>query len=356
MYKIILHSESMLGRGDASNACNMYDMIQKNLFSDALITIPNNDLYIDKSVINELIKNKYKIKLYDNQVEFQQIADNFKTTHSYFMKSGLYDGRYILDCPKFVHAVFRDYQPHGDVYAFASKWLYDNINKNPNFLKWYRHYPKFLKIKIDSKTPHFPNKSKITTWMGHPVKIQTPCVTNDFLIKYNIKKSKKIITRIGGYGDFNDEAGINAVKRIVKKDSNIHFIFSRTKKFIDHPQVTYLNEYISDEEKSQLIQSSDLLLNCRLRGESFGFSICEALMNGKPIIAPSFKRNINMDAHHVDLLDEFQLLYNDENDLIDKIYINLESPPCANKLIKSVSMFSFEKIAERFNEIYLSRF
>lgn len=356
MYKVILHSESMLGRGDASNACNMYDLIQDNLSSEALIIVPNNDLYIDKEVITELIRKNYNIKLYNNQKELQCISDKFKTTHSYFMKSGLFDGRHILNCPKFVHAVFRDYQPHGDVYAFASKWLYDNINKRPNILKWYRHYPKFLKIKNESKTPYFPNRNKITTWMGHPVKIKQSIISNDFLSKFNINKSKKIITRIGGYHDFNDEAGINAVKKIVTNDKNIHFIFSRTQEFIKHPQITFLNNYISEEEKFQLIQASDLLLNCRLRGESFGFSICEALMSGKPIIAPSLQRNRFMDAHHVELLNDLNLLYDNETDLIQKIYSNLEYPPCENDLISTVSMFSFENIAARFNEIYLERY
>jgi hypothetical protein len=357
VYRIILHSGSMLGRGDATNALNMAEMIADHLNGVSLVTVPENRKLVDAEVVKALRDVGLKVVVYRDSRDLQQTARRFQVTHAYFMKSGLYDGCYVEGTPSFVHAVFRDYQPHGEVYAFASKWLLTNVKSKPHWLKWYRHYPRHVLIKVKSGSPYFPARDRSITWMGHPVFAPQPgTVSKNVRDEYGIPRTSKLILRIGGRYDFNDEAGKSAVEKVLEQSTGIHFVFVNTEPFLYHPRVVYVNKYISKNEKDNLISSSDLLLNCRLRGESFGYQICEGLSYGKPCLAPALCRNPQMDGHHIDLLTDKQFLYEDSQDLIEKIFSILDTPPDCDFLKAKVTQFNYENTAKRFHEIFLSKF
>jgi glycosyltransferase involved in cell wall biosynthesis len=108
----------------------------------------------------------------------------------------------------------------------------------------------------------------------------------------------------------------------------------------------FVDEYISEAEKSSVINECTLMLNCRLAGESFGFSICEALFLGKPIIAPSLVRNPQMDAHHIEVLNDPELLYDSSEDLVTKIQKILENPRDSETYKRKVQQFSPKKISD----------
>jgi len=306
-------------------------------------------------VLEALALEGQQVELYDCQRDLQKISESNNVTHAYFMKSGLYDGDFIHGIPNFVHAVFRDFQPHGDVYAFASRWLFENVRRTPNFVRWYRHYPKWFLIRKRSKNPYFPDRNMKIDWLPHITYLPTIDPQFDIRERFGIKKSNRIVSRLGGKGDFNDPAGHEAVKTVLRNSKNIHFVFVNTAAFHQHPRLHYLDEYISEAEKASLIASSDLMLNCRLRGESFGHSICESLFMGTPIIGPAIARNPVMDAHHVDLLSGVNLLYESASDLVEKIYTNIENPPSKDALRSLVKDFDSKTVSNRFYDMFLSK-
>jgi hypothetical protein len=352
--KVILHSHQYTRRGDTVNARNIANGLSLHYGIDSILCAPREGPS-DPEVLRELASEGIKVELYGNQRDLQKISENNKVTHSYFMKSGLYDGDFVYGIPNFVHAVFRDFQPHGDVYAFASRWLYENVRSKPDFVRWYRHYPKWALIKQKSKSPYFPDRHKKIDWLPHITNLPIADSNFDIRERLGISSTCKIVSRLGGKGDFNDPAGHEAVKTILRNSKSISFVFVNTEEFYQHPRLHYLNKYISEEEKASLIASSSLMLNCRLRGESFGHSICESLFMGVPIIAPAVARNPLMDAHHADILGGSDLLYESASDLVAKIYENLDTPRPSDELKLLVKDFGSMAVTKRFYEMFLSK-
>lgn len=351
--RLILHSNSLLGRGDVLNAINIIKALQSTSDVDCLILSPSSKGFINPNVLTYIKDIGFNVNLYNSQEELVGFANKFKASHIYYMKAGRYDGSYLDGVPGFVHAVFNHFEPHGEVYSYVSKWLYDNVNKSPSMFHWMSSYPKWKMLQYRSGSNYFPDLKKKVQWLAHPVVVSNPSKLN-VREKFNIPDSGKIITRFGGSGQFSDPAGPSAIKTLLEKRKDLFFLLWNVKEFTDHERVIFCNEYISESDKAAIILESSLMLNCRLMGESFGFSVCESLAMGRPILAPSLERNPKMDANHIDLLQPYDLLYNNVNDLVEKVEKNLDIEANPDDLKTAVNKFSPQIFSRRFHEIFLN--
>jgi YrbI family 3-deoxy-D-manno-octulosonate 8-phosphate phosphatase len=101
-------------------------------------------------------------------------------------------------------------------------------------------------------------------------------------------------------------------------------------------------------------EACDLLLNGRLMGETFGFSIVEPLMLGKPVIAPAIIRNPKMDKNHIEILGSDKYLYDNSNDLAEKVDKFRNGSFENFILLKLVEQFKPEVVIKTFYENFLS--
>jgi hypothetical protein len=349
--RLIIHSNQYCRRGDAVNARSLALALKKYHGVESCLLASANNKNNDWQVIESLKAGGLNVKLYNNQRELQEIANCFQATHSYFIKNGRYDGRHIKGIPNVVHAVFQHFEPHGDLYMYVSKWLYDRARTKNTIPQWVRNYPRWAKIKISTATPYFPSQRVPINWCPHIIDLPKPDPHYKIRELFNIPKNCPIIGRFGGRQEFNDPAGREAILNLLLARDDIYFLFYNTERFTDDERVIFVDNYISEAEKASVIEDCSLMLNCRLAGESFGFSVGEALFSGKPIIAPGLARNPHMDGNHIELLNDSDLLYESSEDLVEKIQKILDKPQCPNVYKEKVNQFNSQEVSNKFMSI-----
>ncbi|MDD5370512.1 MAG: glycosyltransferase [Anaerolineaceae bacterium] len=247
-----------------------------------------------------------EIYFYSSVDELNQLCDRLDIDACYFIKAGFDDG-ILSNRPNFVHAVFRYFEPHGTVYAYVSKWL------------------------ADGRYPYVP----------HIVNLPPP--TGKLF-----ESDKIVVGRYGGFHEFN----IPFVMDTIHKFPDYNFLFANTKWFTNAPNCIFMDAIIDLQEKSNFLASCDAFLHARASGESFGLAICEALHQGIPVLA----WNGGGDRHHIELLRDTGLLYNNPDDLaqlLDGLRQGdlFRRTECA----QIVGQFSPERVMRQFKEVFLDK-
>lgn len=350
--KFILDSNQYSARGDTINARQIHLALRKYLSIDSILTYEANNQNNSYQALERLHNENIPMFAYSSLSDLHEYAEKKFISHSYLVNNGEYSPKWVKGTKNCIHAVFNNFHPYGDVYAYVSEWLY-NQQLQKKTIDW--PIDLFRDIQKSSKSPYFPNKEMKINWVPHIVNPSKPNHPNYFREAMGIPTNSKIIGRIGGLNEFDDPDAQEVVKKICKENPGIFFIFINTNKFYEHAQIRYLNGYISETEKSNFYVNCDLTLNGRLHGESFGFSICESLYFGIPVIAPNQSRNSSMDGHHIDLLSPLDLLYSNSYELEEKIFQIIESPNLINQddLFQTVQQFAPEKVIERFYEVFI---
>jgi hypothetical protein len=345
--KLLLHSESISERGDSTNA-EAYCRGLKEFFDvDSIIVYKANSKANNSSRITE-IASKYKIEPYHSQKDLHAIGKNFGATHSYFMNSGVYSAEWVKNTKRISHAVFNYFEPHGDIYAYCSKYLMNAALKSKN--RSTSSIKNFYKRAI-SRSPYRIDYTLQPTYVSHCVYTEEASGL-EFRLRYKIPTSAFLVGRIGGLTQFDDPAAQQAVKILLEK-KDYFFCFVNTLKFVDHPRAIFI-DYLSNSQKWSFYEACDLLLNGRLMGETFGFSIVEPLMLGKPVIAPAIIRNPKMDKNHIEILGSDKYLYDNSNDLAEKVDKFRNGSFENFILLKLVEQFKPEVVIKTFYENFLS--
>ena len=340
-------------RGDSVNAQTLSILLSSLFGIDCLIVAPDTESN-SPSRIKEMMELGLRVHLYKDQRELWNVSEKFRATHSYFMSDGRYSNLWIPNTRHLVHAVFRNFVPHGHVYAYVSEWLYRKATKSGR---------RQTRLEIETQqtelqSPFGLDYGTKITWVPHAV-IAKPQPLGNFREKFNISDSVKIIARIGGFTQFDDQAAQEALKVIASKEKGIKIVLVNTKPFFSHPNILYLNseadrDGISEHDKWSLYSDADLLLNGRSMGETFGFSIVEPLMIGKPVLAPDRLRHPRMDANHMHLLRPLNLTYITKKGLLRRIYRLLDSPPDPEALMRTVAKYEPQQSMAIFVDRFLS--
>jgi glycosyltransferase involved in cell wall biosynthesis len=126
-----------------------------------------------------------------------------------------------------------------------------------------------------------------------------------------------------------------------------------TRRFSDHPRIIHCG-FLDRREIWDFYAACDVLLNGRIMGESFGFSIVEPLSIGKSVIAPDLARNFRMDQHHISLLKPFNLLYRNASHLSWLIDRELQSQTVSSALTHAVESFGQRRVMQKFKDFYIN--
>ena len=243
---------------------------------------------------------------------FSQIQ-KFPCDYFYSLKYGFNDGQSHPDAKNLVHVVFPSYEPHGDVYAYVSKWLAESHGN------------------------------------GHPYvshMLNLPKVEENFTEFFNVKD--KLV--VGWYGGNNFEIPFarQAVIDVANRRKDIVFLFMNQDPFCDLPNVIFINGTTDLEQKSAFINTCDIMIHARERGETFGLAIAEFSSHNKPVITyqNSWERN------HIEILQDKGIYYSDYNEL-HNILNNISHSDIIGKEWNCYQEFTPENVMKKFNQIFL---
>ena len=311
--KVLFHTHSLNFRG---TAVAVYDYARYNeeiLGNESVICYNNTIPYEkdmgteDESVSN--FKKRFNVVSYTNPKELAEVCDT--VDFAYFIRAGHYET--IPDNVRTgVHAVFQHKDPHGDVYAYISKWLSNKMS--------------------DGVIPFVP----------HIVSLPEP--NDSYRSRFNLE-GKTVIGRFGGFYKFDIPFVREAVLKVLEQSKDHVFFFVNTQPFVKHEQVIYADTIVDLQKKSNYINSCDAFIHARQEGESFGLALCESLYFNKPTLAWCNGR----DQHHVDLLKDTKLLY-DEDNVVDKI-LNVKT--LQDDYSSIVRQFNPTDVMNKFKEVFL---
>lgn len=324
----ILVSNAFSERAESTQFMALAQELEHRGFK-AIIAFPKLAKNNNPSRIKEAKALGLQLFSYSNRQELERVANREGITHAFVSSDGTVAGPFhsredprqfrIAGAVHISHAVFRNYEPYGDFYLYVSDWL----------LEWAIRKRRFARLPFRRGT-----KQVLVSALPHGLP-ELRATAFSFRHQLSIPIEATVIGRIGGFEEFDDRAAHSAILDLLDNDPNLFFIAANTRRFADHERIRYL-EYVDRSQVGDFYEACDLLLNARLSGESFGFSIVEPLTMGKPVIGPHWVRNVFMDRHHVRLLQEFGLLYRSRSDLRRKILRNLEGDSPSPESLKAL--------------------
>lgn len=303
--KFLLHSNQFSERGDSVDLISMALALRKYAEIDSIITFPKDDPRNNDTRVREAISLGLNVFQYKSRTQLEELTRKEQITHNYvFSGGGPNEPSYtnngdshwrLLDTKHITRVVFRNYRPHGDYYLYVSEWLY----------KWSRRFPRRILARKPADT--------LVSWLPHIVDPQ-PGNGRGFRQSLGIPSDGKVIGRIGGFDQFDDPAAQLAILGILRENPKVWFVAVNTQPFGRHERLLYL-PVLERSAVWDFYDACDVLLNGRLMGESFGFSIAEPLSLGKPVVAPHWIRNPLMDKHHMLMPGDSVLTYKHRGEL-----------------------------------------
>lgn len=313
--KVIFHNNQLCIRGSTVALEDYARYNEEILGNESIICYPATGGN-DPGVVAR-IQNRFKTIAHHGSDDFQKIVDKEHADYSYFIRFGT---REFLptNCRTGVHSVFRQYEPHGDTYAYVSEWVAATMARahGVESLPW---------------VPHMTN---------------LPAPTEDYREKLGIGKDKTIIGRIGGSDSFNLGFVYHAIANVLAERNDIVFVFVNTDKWINHPNVLFVPGITDVQEKSNMINTWDAMIHARSDGESFGIAIAEALSFNKPVLTWEG----GGDQHHVKMLAGSGLVYSQTN-IVEKIN-NIRDYIGTEDYTKRVEQFRPEPVMKQFKDIF----
>lgn len=327
--KILFHTEQLNFRGTTNSILDYAKYNQEILGNESAILYSlkspeGKDVGTEQAVV-DYIQKRYPVYAYENYKQANDIASGFDLCYS--QRAGLSRDRntgepYLnVNTTKFgVHSVFQWHDPHGDVYSYISEWLSNKIASSYG-TKLYPYVPYIV---------HLPPPNR--NWRK----------------ELKISKTSTVIGRLGGFHTFDIEFAKETVRKVLEARADFIFLFMNTEKFIDHPRVLFLPAVFNQQEKSNFIYTCDAMLHARTLGESFGLAICEFLFMNKPVLA----WDGGFDRNHIELLNQHNLIYLNENDLYEKL-VNIQSFIGKKKYNNIVAPYGPYEVIKRFESVFL---
>lgn len=317
--KIAFHCNQLSLRG---TEVAMYDYAHYNevLLGNESIVLAKNPLlwkYSDEPAV-EKFKNRFKVFFYDTITDIEKILDDNNIDVFYAQKAGSIDGVISTKRKNVIHAVFQQYEPHGDVYAFISEWLSNLYGKNHGFV---------------------------------PYMVDLPNHDKDMRGDLGIPTDAIVFGRHGGYETFDIPFVKYAVGDVVSKRSDVWFLFMNTERFIDHPRVIFLEPTADLHKKTEFINTCSAMIHARFKGETFGLACAEFSLRNKPVI--TFAGSMDR-AHEMILLDK-GFYYQSLSDL-NKIFANMDRFFKGDNLKRDWNQYrnySPDKVMGKFKQVFL---
>lgn len=225
-------------------------------------------------------QSRFPVFFLSSPSDIDSIVLREKVDVVYVQKSGEVDP-YVSNVKKCcVHAVFETRSPHGNVYAAISSSLNTLYRTNIPVV---------------------------------PYMVYVEHTTDTFRTELGIPEDAIVIGRHGSYGSFDIEFVQKAVPMLLDKHPNMYFVTMNTQPFAQHPRIVYLPRTTDLYVKRKFINTCDVMLHARTRGETFGLACGESALCDKPIVTYGLSR----ETAHFDILKEKCCKYSNQSDLFN---------------------------------------
>ena len=227
----------------------------------------------------------------------------------YHIKSGYNEG-FDPHIPYLVHSVF-DNDPHGTVYATVSPWMGTRFG-----LEY---------------VPHI---------------VELADTNENFRKVMEIPEDAIVFGRHGGADTFDIPFVKDVISLYVQKHPNVYFLFLNTDKFVDHERVIHMPASVDPIYKRLFINTCDAMIHARSRGETFGLSVGEFAIAGKPVVTYSESH----EKAHLQELGNFALTYSGPTALELRLDAVMRGP----MISWGYGQYTPENVMKKFDEVFLS--
>ena len=268
----------------------------------------------------QIVGQEFKIFAYENDSELLDIGADFDAV--YFQKAGHIDGKSAGSVRTVVHSVFQNFEPHGNYYGYISPWLAAHMRK-------FVYRPREI-FRGSIRTGRLARKAGCENALAfdHISYIcEMPSATENLRTELGIPDEAFVILRYGGFDTFDISFARKLIPQLLTANPNWYFLGVNTEKFTEHPRAIYHPKILDKQVKANVLASTDVFLNARLSGESFGLANAEALQLGLPVLAWSG----GSDQNHVEMLRNLGGLYKNEKELSRKLERIAQGIPIAQK-------------------------
>lgn len=264
--------------------------------------------------IYEKFSRRFPVFYIASQKDIDDIAIRENIDVVYVQKSGEPDWFVSTQKKCVVHAVFETRYPHGNIYAAISSSLNTLYN---------------------TKIPVVP----------YMVYVEE--TTENFRSKLGIPENAIVIGRHGSYDSFDIPFVHTAIQKILNTHPNMYFLNLNTRPFANHPRILYLPRTTDLKVKRKFINTCDVMLHARTRGETFGLACGEFSLCRKPIVT----YGLSKERAHLDILGSKCKTYKDEEELIaifDRGLWNIDVST------NGYMEYTPEKVMSTFQSVFLS--
>ncbi|MBM3349751.1 MAG: hypothetical protein FJY58_08670 [Betaproteobacteria bacterium] len=283
---------------------------------------------------------RFPLYLYDESSEIESFLKKNHVDIFYAQKRGDFDGIESRKIRTVIHVVFQYFEPHGDVYAYISKWLSD--------------------VMTGGRSPFVPYM------------INLPRADGDLRFQLGIPRDAIVFGRYGGMDSFDLGFVHKLIEKFVVDFKNVFFLFMNTKNFLNHsegfirklrtkmspkqhPQIKFLPPTSLAIEKSRFINTCDAMIHARSRGETFGAAIGEFSVHNRPVITYGGNGSDRFEANHIDILGSKCFIYNSSDELRDIIMAFIKNKNNIQQKIWDAysELFGPQPVMRKFKSVFL---
>jgi hypothetical protein len=239
----------------------------------------------------------------------------------YLLKSGEWDGLVVERAKNLIHVVFSHRQPHGDVYAYVSKWLSETMRPGSPYV------------------PHMVN---------------LPMHNDD--MREELGLGDKFVFGWYGGNNFNIAFARKAVAKAASERKDAAFVFMNSDPFCDLPNVLHLPMTVDPLEKVRFINTCDAMIHARNQGETFGLAIAEFSSRNKPVITYDFNKRIDVEPElcHLEILGDRGIYYRDGDHMLG-VLKSISREDIQGRDWNMYKSFSPDVVMRQFDEVFLRR-
>jgi hypothetical protein len=254
---------------------------------------------------------------YASDDEWQRLTERERIDTAYQLKTSRKLARISKSSRTAVHEVFRFFRPHGDAYAYVSRWLAQEMTGG--------RYP---------TAPHM---------------IDLPAARGALRAELGIPKDAFVVGRHGAAGTFDAALAPRAIEAALQRRRNLWFVLLNTPRFCDHERIVHLPPTADRQRVADFIATCDAGINARRVGETFGLAIAEFLACDKPVLVWAGGR----DRNHLALVDDPAFVYSTAADLTRKL---LELTPIRGEGVfaAKVAEFAPPRVMQTFARVFLA--
>jgi hypothetical protein len=193
-------------------------------------------------------------------------------------------------------------------------------------------------------------KDNWISWCGYklwvPHMIDLPDTDANF--KQNFNAQDKFV--VGWYGGNNFEITFarEAVIQVARERKDILFLFMNQEAFCNETNVLFIEGTYDVEQKTAFINTCDVMIHARERGETFGLAIAEFSKKNKPII--TFLNS--QERNHIVVLGNKGIYYSSKKELID-ILMTISKKDIDGKEWNCYQEYTPHKVMDKFNKVFL---